>query len=191
MTTTIWWVGPGDRSLTTQDWQKVGITADTITWSAVNGWSVLQALFTNQQIQLLRTLPNFMLDQSGPRLSQSPVTRRDTEGSGYFYYSQMKNLYDQLVDESVSPELMQAAKNPDVMVTGSVTVDSNDLVVNAAVVWPDGTPGTLTITARDANSAVMAYNITYGSPVTKTYAQPAITRNANGAATFVPAIVVS
>jgi hypothetical protein len=59
------------------------------------------------------------------------------------------------------------------------------------VQWPDGSPGTLTITSRDANGAVLAYNITYGSPVTKTFTQPTITRNANGAATNVPQIVVS
>lgn len=83
------------------------------------------------------------------------------------------------------------AKNPDNLVNGAVTVDSNNLVTSAAVVWPDGTPGTLTITSRDANNAVLAYNITYGSPVTKTYTQPTITRNTAGAATNVPQIVVS
>lgn len=87
--------------------------------------------------------------------------------------------------------LVQAAKNPDLLVTGAVTVDGNDLVTSAAVVWPDGTVGTLTITSRDANGAVLGYNITYGSPVTATYTQPTITRNGNGAATNVPAIVVT
>lgn len=87
--------------------------------------------------------------------------------------------------------LVQAAKNPDLLITGAMTVDGNDLVTSAAVVWPDGSAGTLTITSRDANSAVLAYNITYlGSPV-RTFTQPTITRNANGAATNVPAIVVS
>jgi len=87
--------------------------------------------------------------------------------------------------------LVQAAKNPDLLVAGAVTVDGSDLVTSAVVAWPDGTPGTLTITSRDANSAVLAYNITYGSPVTKTFTQPTITRNTNGAATNVPQIVVS
>lgn len=87
--------------------------------------------------------------------------------------------------------LVQAAKNPDLLVTGAVTVDGSDLVTSAAVVWPDGTVGTLTITSRDTNDAVLDYNITYGSPVTKTFTQPTITRNANSAATNVPAIVVS
>lgn len=87
--------------------------------------------------------------------------------------------------------LVQAAKNPDLLVTGAITLDSSDLVTSAVVAWPDGSPGTLTITSRDSTNAVLAYNITYGSPVTKTYTQPTITRNANGAATNVPAIVVT
>lgn len=87
--------------------------------------------------------------------------------------------------------LVQLAKNPDTIITGAVAVDGNNLVTSAAVVWPDGSPGTMTITARDANNAVLAYNITYGSPVTKTYTQPTITRNSAGAATNVPQIVVS
>lgn len=87
--------------------------------------------------------------------------------------------------------LVQAAKNPDLLVTGAIAVDGNDLTTSAAVVWPDGSPGTFTVTSRDVNGAVLAYNITYGSPVTKTFTQPTITRNANGAATNIPAIVVS
>jgi hypothetical protein len=83
------------------------------------------------------------------------------------------------------------AKNPDLLVAGAITVDANNLVTSAAVVWPNGTPGTLTITSRDTNNAVLGYNITYGSPVTKTFTQPTITRNAAGAATNVPQIVVS
>lgn len=42
------------------------------------------------------------------------------------------------------------------------------------------------ITARHATGAVTDYNITYGSPVTKTFTQPTIPPNANGAATNVP-----
>ncbi|MEV8149967.1 hypothetical protein AB0O52_17705 [Arthrobacter sp. NPDC080073] len=87
--------------------------------------------------------------------------------------------------------LVQAAKSPDLLIVGAVTLDGSDQVMSAGVAWPDGTPGTLTITSRDANGAVLAYNITYGSPVTKTFTQPTITRNANGAATNVPQIVVS
>ena len=87
--------------------------------------------------------------------------------------------------------LIQAAKNPDLLIAGAVTLDGSDQVTSAAVLWPDGTPGTLTITARHTTGAVTTYNITYGSPVTKTFTQPTITRNTNGAATNVPQIVVS
>lgn len=83
------------------------------------------------------------------------------------------------------------AKNPDTLIAGAVTLDGSDRVTSAVVQWPDGTPGTLTITERHATGAVNAYSITYGSPVTKTFTQPTITRNSNGAATNVPQIVVS
>lgn len=91
----------------------------------------------------------------------------------------------------VTPLFPALAKNPDLLVTGVVSVDANNLVTTAAVLWPDNTPGTLTITSRDSLGAVLSYNITYGSPVTHTYTQPTITRNAAGAATNVPAIVVT
>jgi hypothetical protein len=87
--------------------------------------------------------------------------------------------------------LVQLAKNPDTLIAGAVTVDAGNLVTSAVVQWPDLTPGTLTITSRDSLGAVLAYNITYGSPVTKTFTQPTITRNTAGAATNVPQIVVS
>lgn len=87
--------------------------------------------------------------------------------------------------------LIQAAKSPDLLIVGAITLDSSDQVTSAAVLWPDGTPGTFTITARHASGAVTSYNITYGSPVTKTFTQPAVSRNAAGAATNVPTIVVT
>lgn len=84
--------------------------------------------------------------------------------------------------------LIQLAKNPDTLVVGTVT---GDPLTSASVIWPDGSPGTLTITARHTTGAVTSYNITYGSPVTKTFTQPAITRATSGAATNVPQIVIS
>ena len=85
--------------------------------------------------------------------------------------------------------LAQAAKNPDLLITGNVTrVDGK--VTAAEVVWPDGSPGTFTPT-YDSGGAVASYTITYGSPVTKTFTQPTITRDASGAATTIPQIVVS
>lgn len=84
--------------------------------------------------------------------------------------------------------LFSAAKNPDTIVAGTVT---GSPLTSADVVWPDGTPGVLTIDARHSTGAVNSYHITYGSPVTKTYTQPTITRASDGAPTNVPQIVVS
>lgn len=84
--------------------------------------------------------------------------------------------------------LVQLAKSPDTLVAGTVT---GDPMTSAQVQWPGGVSGTLTITERHATGAVNAYNITYGSPVTKTFTQPAITRATSGAPTNVPQIVVT
>jgi hypothetical protein len=79
-------------------------------------------------------------------------------------------------------------KNPDLLIVGSITRNSNDVVTSAAVVWPDGTTGTFTTdTINSTFQAIDAYHITYGAT---TYYQDTITRNANGAATNVPAIRV-
>ena len=85
------------------------------------------------------------------------------------------------------------ARSPDLLIAGAVTRDSNGAATSAPVVWPDATPGTYTATTVSTAfpGAVDAYTITYGSPVTKTYTQPTVTRDANGAATTVPAITVA
>lgn len=86
------------------------------------------------------------------------------------------------------------ARIPDLLIVGAVTRDTNGAATSASVVWPDGKPGTYTATVLSTAfpGAVDAYAITYGSPVTKTYTQPTITRDATtGAATNVPAITVA
>lgn len=105
------------------------------------------------------------------------------------------------VPDRLSPEgllgtfvsLKAAAKNPDLLIVGGITRDANQAVTAADVVWPDGTPGTFTALKLSTAfpGAVDGYKITYGSPVTKTFTQPDITRNTAGAATTVPQIVVS
>lgn len=89
--------------------------------------------------------------------------------------------------------LTAAAKNPDLLIAGSITRDSNQAVTSAAVVWPDGKPGTFTalVLSTAFPGAVDSYKITYGSPIIKTFTQPTVTRNTVGAVTNVPQIVVS
>jgi hypothetical protein len=83
------------------------------------------------------------------------------------------------------------ARNPELIIVGAVTLDGSSLVSSAPVVWPDGKPGTFTVVARHASGELESYTVTYGSPVTKTFTQPTITRNTDGAATSIPQIVVS
>lgn len=119
------------------------------------------------------------------------VTAKAAFTSGAAYSAANWNLPAELVAKASVADvvtLRAAAKNPDLLVVGAVT---GDPLTSAQVVWPDDTPGVLTITARHATGAVTAYNITYGSPVTKTFTQPAITRATSGAPTNVPQIVVT
>lgn len=85
------------------------------------------------------------------------------------------------------------ARNPDLLISGAVTRDTNGAATSAPVTWPDGSPGTYTADALSTAfpGAVDGYHITYGSPVTLTFTQPTITRDATGAATNVPEMVVS
>jgi hypothetical protein len=104
-------------------------------------------------------------------------------------------VFDRLVDrlDIAFVSLTMAAKNPDLLIVGSIIRNSDGAATSADVVWPDGTVGTFTadILSTDFPGAVDAYHITYGSPTIRTYTQPAITRNTSGAATEVPQIVVS
>lgn len=84
------------------------------------------------------------------------------------------------------------AKNPDMLVAGSITYSSG-LLSTAVVEWPDGKPGVLTIDSRQSGTdAVTAYHVTHvDGSTTKTFTQPTITRDSSGAATNVPQITVA
>lgn len=81
----------------------------------------------------------------------------------------------------------------DPLIVGAITRDTNGAATSASVVWPDGSPGTYTATVVSTAhpGAVDAYTVTKGSPVTKTFTQPQVTRDSNGAVTNRPAITVS
>lgn len=83
------------------------------------------------------------------------------------------------------------AGDPGLIITGTITRDSNGAATSATVTWPDGTTGTYTADTVSSTflGAVDAYHITYGS--TATYTQPLVTRDANGAVTVRPAIVIT
>lgn len=81
----------------------------------------------------------------------------------------------------------------DALIVGTITRDANEAAISAGVVWPDGTVGTYTalVVSSAFPGAVDSYRVTYGSPVTRTYTQPTVTRDASGAVTIRPAIVVT
>lgn len=89
--------------------------------------------------------------------------------------------------------LSRAARNPDLLIAGAITRDASGAATSASVVWPDGTAGTYTADTVSTAfpGAVDAYHITYGSPATKTFTQPAVTRDSTGAVTNLPALVVT
>lgn len=84
------------------------------------------------------------------------------------------------------------ARTPEALFSGAVTRDVNGAPTSAPVKWPDAITGTYTGTpSATFPGSIDSYTITYGSPVTKTYTQPAVTRDASGNVTTQPAITVS
>ena len=76
----------------------------------------------------------------------------------------------------------------------SASRDGNEAIITAAIQWPDGTGGTFTTDTASTlfPGAIDAYHVTYGAPtVFHTYTQPLVTRDAGGAVTAQPQIVVT
>lgn len=92
----------------------------------------------------------------------------------------------------ISPQTLIAWTEAESYEPMSVTRDSDGVLSTAAVQWPDGSAGTLTVTTRNDDwLAVDAYTITHDDSA-KTVAQPAVTRDAEtGAITMKPALTVS
>lgn len=96
------------------------------------------------------------------------------------------------LEADVDAALLQLARDPYLLFTGAVTNDSNGAPVSASVMWPDGTAGTYAGTASTAfPGAVDAYTITKPGVPTRTFTQPAVTRDTAGNITNRPAITVS
>jgi hypothetical protein len=89
---------------------------------------------------------------------------------------------------------LQLARDPQALFIGAITRDANGAPTSAAVAWPNGPDGTYTAGVYTGTpsatfpGSIDAYTITKG---TKTYTQPAVTRDASGNITVQPAIVLS
>ncbi|MBB3004341.1 hypothetical protein FHX57_006723 [Paraburkholderia tropica] len=76
----------------------------------------------------------------------------------------------------------------------SATRDSNEAIVTASIIWPDGATGTFTtdVASTAFPGAIDAWHATYvNGSVSHTITQPAVTRDANGAVIAQPAITIT
>lgn len=86
------------------------------------------------------------------------------------------------------------AQSLDEIIVGAITRDANGAAISATLAWPDGGTGAYTATQVSSAfpGAVDAYTCTYSrAGVNRTYTQPAVTRDANGAVTNKPAMTVA
>lgn len=96
------------------------------------------------------------------------------------------------LEDDLEAALLQAARDPEALFSGSVIRDADGAATSAQVEWPDGVAGTYSGTASVTwPGAINSYTITrVGSP-TLTFTQPMVTRDSNGAITTRPPITVS
>lgn len=97
------------------------------------------------------------------------------------------------LEDDLDAALVQLARDPVQLFSGSVTNDVDGAPVSASVLWPDGVTGTYAGTAStEFPGAVDAYTVTRtGAPVL-TYTQPSVTRDpVTGYITNRPPITVS
>ncbi|UXM93318.1 hypothetical protein [Paenarthrobacter sp. JL.01a] len=96
------------------------------------------------------------------------------------------------LEDDLAAALLQLARDPDALFSGSVVRNADGAATSAQVVWPDGSTGVFAgTTSEDWPGAVESYTITKtGTPV-RTYTQPTVTRNESGKITTRPAITIT
>lgn len=88
--------------------------------------------------------------------------------------------------------LKSAAQDPDGMMVGAITRDSNNAITSSSVVWPDGSTGTYTALVLSTlfPGAVDSYRVTH-TVTGDIYTQPTVTRNDDGFVIIRPAITIT
>jgi hypothetical protein len=176
----------------------------TLVQIATQSWGVVQDTHGNARSGLTMTLktlagdPATIYTTATATATTTSVTNNYGEASGWVEAGTYLRTIDgktQRVEavEGFSRALAIAAANPDALIVGAITRNSDGAATSAPVVWPDGTAGTYTATVMSTAfpGSVDAYTITYAGDTTKTYTQPTVTRDSNGAVTNRPAITVS
>lgn len=94
----VWYVGRGSSyTITAAQWAENGFDADTVIWSADNGWSIPHSIFATGQLALLDSNPSFVLGQNGPRLHPDPNSTPlgvATLQSAHAYYVAIRDLVE-------------------------------------------------------------------------------------------------
>lgn len=95
-------------------------------------------------------------------------------------------------ENDIEAALVQLASDPSLLFTGAITLNADGAPLSASVVWPDGSPGVYAGTASVTfPGAVNAYTVTKVGEPTRTYTQPAVTRDPSGNITNRPAITAA
>jgi lysophospholipase L1-like esterase len=133
MSLSVWWIGEGtSRVISSADWLANGITADTVTWSAANGWSIPHSVFSLDQLNILGADSEFLMGQDGPRLSRPPSNVAGYSESAYIYYRRIKDFHDDLITDNSASVHKTGAET----VAGVKTFTSAPVVPNASFTGP-------------------------------------------------------
>lgn len=96
------------------------------------------------------------------------------------------------LEDDLEAALVQLARSPEALFSGTVTRNTDGAPVSANVVWPDGATGVYAgEPSEDFPSVVDSYTVTKSGTQTLTYTQPMVTRNASGDITSRPAITIA
>lgn len=97
------------------------------------------------------------------------------------------------LEDDLDAALVALARDPESIFGGAVTRNTDGAPTSAVVAWPDGVTGNYSGTASTSfPGAINSYTITRVGTPTKTYTQPAVTRDATtGLITNRPPITVS
>lgn len=96
------------------------------------------------------------------------------------------------LEDDLEAALLQLARTPEALFSGSVVMNGDGAPTSAQVVWPDGSAGVYSGTASGVWPMLIdSYTITKTGVPVKTFTQPTVTRNDAGRITTRPAITIT
>lgn len=160
----------------------VGVNIDAVTGIATNSaWdalSVFQATNVSglQASSVTNIVTNFVTAFRGPFTGN---------GSG------LTNIPGTSITGPLSDQQLIAYVDGESYHVLTAQRDSDEIVTNATVLWPDGTYGVFTRLSKNTSiPAINSYSVTYTNR-SITITQPTLSRDSAGAATNVPALIIN